>query len=80
MASTEGLVPITRAFLASYYDKHPFTPLSHDVSRLTTELRSMASDLLAQHPPTQGFFLSFRFFFDNISFDFIYTLIFFNIT
>lgn len=47
-------MPITRAFLASYYDKHPFTPLSHDVSRLTTELRSMASDLLAQHPPTQG--------------------------
>ncbi|KAJ6331396.1 hypothetical protein OIU76_009884 [Salix suchowensis] len=26
MASTEGLVPITRRFLASYYDKYPFVP------------------------------------------------------
>lgn len=59
MASTEGLVPITRAFLASYYDKHPFTPLSADVSRLSSEIRSMANDLLTQLPPTQGFFLSF---------------------
>ncbi|CAJ1948270.1 unnamed protein product [Sphenostylis stenocarpa] len=54
MASTEGLVPITRAFLASYYDKHPFTPLSADVSRLSSQIRSMADDLLSQHPPIQG--------------------------
>ncbi|KAL2319442.1 hypothetical protein Fmac_028411 [Flemingia macrophylla] len=54
MASTEGLVPITRAFLASYYDKHPFTPLSADVSRLSSEIRSMASDLLTHRPPMQG--------------------------
>ncbi|KAI5440314.1 uncharacterized protein LOC127120964 [Lathyrus oleraceus] len=54
MASTEGLVPITRAFLASYYDQHPFTPLSPDVSRLSSELRSMATDLLTQHPPIHG--------------------------
>lgn len=63
MASTEGLVPITRAFLASYYDKHPFTPLSPDVSRLSSELRSMANDLLTQHPPTQGFFPFFLFYY-----------------
>lgn len=64
MASTEGLVPITRAFLASYYDKHPFTPLSTDVSRLSSQIRSMANDLLSNHPPNpnQGFFLSFIFF------------------
>ncbi|KAK7287025.1 hypothetical protein RJT34_22437 [Clitoria ternatea] len=54
MASTDGLVPITRAFLASYYDKHPFTPLSADVSRLSSQIRSMVNDLLNQHPPTQG--------------------------
>ncbi|KOM58724.1 hypothetical protein LR48_Vigan11g175800 [Vigna angularis] len=54
MASTEGLVPITRAFLASYYDKHPFTPLSPDVTRLSSQIRSMANDFLTQHPPTQG--------------------------
>lgn len=58
MASTEGLVPITRAFLASYYDQHPFTPLSPDVSRLSSELRSMATDLLTQHPPIHGLSLS----------------------
>lgn len=45
-ASTEGLVPITRAFLSSYYDKHPFTPpLSPDVSHLTSLLRTMTTDL-----------------------------------
>ncbi|GAU51706.1 hypothetical protein TSUD_391450 [Trifolium subterraneum] len=52
MASTEGLVPITRAFLSSYYDKHPFTPLSPDVSILSSQLRTMATDLLTNHPPT----------------------------
>ncbi|KAK7386093.1 hypothetical protein VNO78_26036 [Psophocarpus tetragonolobus] len=54
MASTEGLVPITRAFLASYYDTHPFIPLSADVSRLSSEIRSMNNDLLNHHPPTEG--------------------------
>ncbi|XP_057743385.1 uncharacterized protein LOC130961475 [Arachis stenosperma] len=54
MASTEGLVPITRAYLASYYDKYPFPPLSDDVSRLSSEIRSISNDLLHQHPPNQG--------------------------
>ncbi|CAL5441782.1 unnamed protein product [Camellia sinensis] len=53
MASMDGLVPITRAFLASYYDKYPFTPLSDDVSRLTTEIRSVASDLCKDFPPIE---------------------------
>ncbi|KAF5476442.1 hypothetical protein F2P56_008155 [Juglans regia] len=53
MASTEGLVPITRSYLASYYDKYPFPPLSDDVSRLSSEIRSMADDLLNHLPPTQ---------------------------
>ncbi|KAJ7942446.1 GOLD domain containing protein [Quillaja saponaria] len=54
MASTEGLVPITSSFLASYYDKYPFQPLSDDVSRLCPEIRSLANDLLKECPPTQG--------------------------
>ncbi|KAI5662874.1 hypothetical protein M9H77_22197 [Catharanthus roseus] len=54
MASTEGLMPITRAFLASYYDKYPFTPLSDDVSRLCLEIRSMATDLLKDSPANEG--------------------------
>lgn len=66
MASTEGLVPITRSFLASYYDRYPFKPLSDDVSRLSSQIRSMAYDLLNEYPPTQGsislthFFFCFR--------------------
>ncbi|KAF9680149.1 hypothetical protein SADUNF_Sadunf06G0091100 [Salix dunnii] len=51
MASTEGLVPITRRFLASYYDKYPFASLPDDVSRLSSEIRSMTSDLLKDSPP-----------------------------
>ncbi|KAH6776856.1 retinal-binding protein [Perilla frutescens var. hirtella] len=54
MVSTEGLVPITRAFLASYYDKYPFTPLSGDVSRLSEQIHAMATDLLKESPPSQG--------------------------
>uniref|UniRef100_U5GA28 Uncharacterized protein n=1 Tax=Populus trichocarpa TaxID=3694 RepID=U5GA28_POPTR len=46
MASTEGLVPITRKFLASYDDKYPFAPLPDDVSRLSSEIRSIITDLL----------------------------------
>ncbi|XP_015897594.1 uncharacterized protein LOC107431221 [Ziziphus jujuba] len=54
MASTEGLVPITRTFLASFYDKYPFAPLSDDVSRLSSQIRSIANDLLTYLPPSQG--------------------------
>ncbi|EYU42068.1 hypothetical protein ABFS82_10G000100 [Erythranthe guttata] len=55
MVSTEGLVPITRSFLASYYDNYPFSPLSSDVSRLTDQIFAMATtDLLKDSPPTQG--------------------------
>ncbi|CAN0829666.1 hypothetical protein LINGRAHAP2_LOCUS1189 [Linum grandiflorum] len=52
MASTEGLVPITRKFLASYYDKYPFPPLSDDVSRLSSEMHSIILDLLKDSPPS----------------------------
>lgn len=47
-------MPITRTFLASYYDKYPFDPLSGDVSRLSTQILSFAQDLLQGFPPTQG--------------------------
>ncbi|KAI3994067.1 hypothetical protein MKX01_012324, partial [Papaver californicum] len=50
MASTEGLMPITRAFLAQYYDKYPLTPISEDVPRLTSKLRSMSDDLIKEVP------------------------------
>lgn len=57
MASMEGLVPITRHFLASYYDKYPFAPLSDHVSRLSTEMLALANSLLDELPPTSGFII-----------------------
>ncbi|XP_008782731.2 uncharacterized protein LOC103702180 [Phoenix dactylifera] len=54
MASTEGLVPITRAFLAHYYDKYPLPPLPDDVPRLTAELRGFSDSLLREFPLTSG--------------------------
>lgn len=69
MASTEGLVPITRASLARYYDKYPLPSLSDDVPRLTAELRVFADELLRELAPTIGeFFLSFFFFIKDLRF------------
>ncbi|XP_042492150.1 uncharacterized protein LOC122071804 isoform X2 [Macadamia integrifolia] len=50
MASTEGLVPITRTFLSRYYDKYPFPAIPEDVFRLSTQLRSMSNDLQKEFP------------------------------
>ncbi|BFG36670.1 hypothetical protein CerSpe_229440 [Prunus speciosa] len=54
MASTEGIVPITRAFLASYYDTYQFSPLSNDVARLSSEIRSFTADLLNSSTAAEG--------------------------
>ncbi|KAM2664248.1 hypothetical protein EV1_010695 [Malus domestica] len=54
MASTEGIVPITRAFLASHYDTYQFLPLSNDIARLSAEIRSFTADLLRHSPAAQG--------------------------
>ncbi|XP_010490477.1 PREDICTED: uncharacterized protein LOC104768250 isoform X1 [Camelina sativa] len=54
MASTDGLVPITRDFLASYYDKYPFPPLSDGVSRLSSDIATLIQLLTVQSPPSEG--------------------------
>ncbi|KAK9723812.1 hypothetical protein RND81_05G027200 [Saponaria officinalis] len=54
MASTEGLVPITRAYLSSYYDKYPFTPLSDDVAAFSSQLRSVITDVSTNSPLSQA--------------------------
>ncbi|KAL2457862.1 gold [Abeliophyllum distichum] len=54
MVQTDGLVPITRSFLSSYYDKYKFPTLSDDVSRLSDQIRAMSADLLHDSPATQG--------------------------
>ncbi|XP_047308698.1 uncharacterized protein LOC124912180 isoform X2 [Impatiens glandulifera] len=51
MASTVGLVPITRAYLASYYEKYPLSPLPHDVFRLTAQIRSMSNHFSKDYLP-----------------------------
>ncbi|GAB2273012.1 hypothetical protein Dimus_007824 [Dionaea muscipula] len=53
MASMEGLVPITRAFLAQYYDKYPFELVS-DVPRLTADVRSVISYLMSNSSLSEG--------------------------
>ncbi|XP_074276975.1 uncharacterized protein LOC141600626 [Silene latifolia] len=53
MASTEGLVPITRAYLSSYYDRYPVVPLSDDVAAISSQLRSLISDFCSQSSLTQ---------------------------
>ncbi|KAJ6829621.1 uncharacterized protein M6B38_356905 [Iris pallida] len=53
-SSTEGLVPITRAFLARYYDKYPLPPLSDDVARFTRRLRELSDEILRDSPLTSG--------------------------
>lgn len=47
-------MPITRTFLASYYDKYRFQPLSDDVPRLTSQIHGFAHDLIQDSPPSQG--------------------------
>ncbi|XP_020521754.1 uncharacterized protein LOC18432474 isoform X1 [Amborella trichopoda] len=54
MASTAGLVPITRAILSRYYDNHHFNPLSEDVPRLSDELREFSKALQEEVPPIAG--------------------------
>lgn len=54
MASTEGLVPITRAYLSTYYDKYPFVSLSEDVTNLSAKIRSIITDLQTYSSLTEG--------------------------
>ncbi|KQK06869.1 uncharacterized protein LOC100826543 [Brachypodium distachyon] len=48
--ATEGLVPITRDYLARYYDKYPLPPLPDGVTTLAARLRDMSADLAAVAP------------------------------
>ncbi|XP_039801651.1 uncharacterized protein LOC120665972 isoform X4 [Panicum virgatum] len=50
MATTEGLVPITRAYLARYYDKYPLAPLPDAATDLAARLRALSADLAAVTP------------------------------
>ncbi|KAL6865105.1 hypothetical protein ACP4OV_016256 [Aristida adscensionis] len=52
MAATEGLVPITRAYLARYYDRYPLAPLPGAAVDLADRLRALSADLAAVAPAT----------------------------
>uniref|UniRef100_A0A0D9ZX45 GOLD domain-containing protein n=1 Tax=Oryza glumipatula TaxID=40148 RepID=A0A0D9ZX45_9ORYZ len=43
--ATEGLVPITRAYLARYYDKYPLPPLPDAATALADRLRAISAAL-----------------------------------
>jgi hypothetical protein len=51
----EGLVPITRTYLAKFYDKYSFAPVSEDVTRLSNELRKCYRSFLSELPDRPGF-------------------------
>lgn len=53
-ASTAGLVPITRAFLAKFYDKYPFAPLAPEVDSLLVALGEQARQAHALRPDAAG--------------------------
>ncbi|XP_066368590.1 uncharacterized protein [Miscanthus floridulus] len=50
MATTEGLAPITRTYLARYYDKYPLPPLPDATTDLAARLRALSADLAAVAP------------------------------
>ncbi|KAF8666291.1 hypothetical protein HU200_053716 [Digitaria exilis] len=50
MAPTEGLVPITRAYLARYYDRYSLPPLPYAATDLAARLRALSADLTAVAP------------------------------
>ena len=52
--STAGLVPITRAFLAKFYESYPFDPLADDVAKLYDRLVSQSEPLNAQYKTAKG--------------------------
>ncbi|GAB2235425.1 hypothetical protein Droror1_Dr00025850 [Drosera rotundifolia] len=53
MASVEGIVPITRAFLAQYYEMYPFE-LAPDVHSVTADVRSVINELMSSSSLTEG--------------------------
>ncbi|KAL3681853.1 hypothetical protein R1sor_024809 [Riccia sorocarpa] len=54
MASTAGLVPITRAFLAKYYDKYPYSPLYKELSPLIDSIKEQYSLLDLEYQKSSG--------------------------
>lgn len=66
MASTVGLVPITRAYLAKFYDKYPYSPACSDIASLSSSLcehykRMEAQSLLDSERDDAGIVASLEF-------------------
>eukprot|EP00897_Mesotaenium_endlicherianum_P002508 jgi/Mesen1/2285/ME000154S01453 len=54
MASTKGLMPITRPFLAKFYDKYPFDPIVPEVTKLHDRLQVLCDELDAERQKQGG--------------------------
>ncbi|KAF0901419.1 hypothetical protein E2562_000300 [Oryza meyeriana var. granulata] len=52
--ATEGLVPITQAYLARYYDKNPLPSLPNATTSHADCLRTLSTGLAAIAPITTG--------------------------
>lgn len=58
-ASTVGMVPITRSFLAKYYDKYPYSPINGDLAGVEESLKKETERIDAERLKSQGRTLSF---------------------
>lgn len=54
MSSIKGLVPITRAFLAKFYEGYPFDPLVPEVSEIQGRLQTICDELDATRRKAGG--------------------------
>lgn len=54
MGSTEGLVPITRAFLAKFYDSYPFDPIVPELTELDSRLQVLTDQFNTERQKTEG--------------------------
>ncbi|CAM6124898.1 unnamed protein product [Calypogeia fissa] len=53
-ASTVGLVPITRSFLAKYYDKYPYSPINGDLAGIEASLHKEVQRIDAERLKSGG--------------------------
>ncbi|BBN15557.1 hypothetical protein MPTK1_6g20520 [Marchantia polymorpha subsp. ruderalis] len=54
MASTAGLVPITRHFLAKYYEKYPYSPLNKELPSIIDSLKEKFNRMDLEYQKASG--------------------------
>ena len=54
MASTKGLIPITKAFLSKFYDGYPFENIRPEVKKSEEKLTALSQSMEAQRTKDGG--------------------------